>query len=138
MSDGVARTGKRGARAGLVLAALAGIALTVIGVRFLVSPEAAARFFGVGPRPAGLELHGVVGIRDLWLGLLVLAFALLRDYRALALWLGLGALVCVADAVLVTASTAKPAAIAFHLASGVFCAISAVLSWRASRPPTPK
>ena len=104
----------------------------------LVSPEAASRFFGIGSRPDGFALHSVVGIRDLWLGLLALAFALLRDYRALGLWLGLGSVVCLVDAAVVAGAAGKPAAIAFHLVSGVFCAIGAALCRRASRPPTPK
>lgn len=133
MSEAGARSEKRSTRLGLILAALAGVALTLIGVRFLLWPEAAARFFGVGSRPAGVELHGVVGIRDLWLGALAIAFAILRDYRALALWLGFGALVCLADAAVVMTATAKPAAVAFHLASGVFCALAGMLCWRAHR-----
>lgn len=121
----------RSARASLILASLAGVALTLIGVRFLGWPEAAARFFGVGPRPAAVELHGVVGLRDLWLGLLAIVFAALRDYRALALWLGLGTLVCLGDAIVVATSTGRPSAIAFHLASGLFCAAVGWGCWRA-------
>ena len=136
-SDG-ARSQRRSARVGLVLAALAGVALTVIGVRFLVSPEAASRFFGIGSRPDGFALHSVVGIRDLWLGLLAVAFAILRDYRAVGLWLGLGSVVCLADAAVVAGAAGKTAAIAFHVVSGLFCAIGAALCWRASRPPTAK
>lgn len=119
------------ARTAAVLTTLAGIALTVIGVRFLGWPDAAARFFGVGPRPAGVELHAVVGLRDVWLGLLALAFAALRDFRALALWLAVGALVCLGDAAIVATSTGKVAAIWFHVASGLFCAASAWVNWRA-------
>lgn len=123
----------RTARTALVVGALAGVALTVIGIRFLISPEAAARFFGVGPRPAGVELHGVIGLRDVWLGVLALAFALFRDYRALALWLALATLVCLADAAIVAGSTGKPSAIAFHLASGIVTAAAAWGCWRVYR-----
>lgn len=138
MSGPSARPERRSARAGLILAALAGLALAVIGVRFLISPDAAARFFGVGSRPPGIELHSVVGIRDLWLGMLAVGFAALRDYRALALWLALGAIVCVADALVVMSATGKASAIAFHLASGVFCIVGGGLCWRSYRRTTPK
>lgn len=135
MNDGGADLG-RTATVGVIVGALAGLALTLIGIRFLASPDAAARFFGVGPRPAGVELHGVIGLRDLWLGLLALAFALLRDCRALAIWLGLATLVCAGDAAIVAASTAKPLAIAFHLASGLICAAAAWGCWRVYRRRT--
>ncbi len=138
MTSDSARSQRRGARVGLILGVLAGVALTVIGVRFMVWPEAASRFFGVGSRPEGAALHSVIGIRDLWLGLLAVAFAMLRDYRALGLWLGLGSIVCLADASVVIGAAGKPAAIAFHVVSGVFCGVGAALCWRASRPPTPK
>ncbi len=109
----------------LLLGALAGAALALIGVRFLVSPEAAARFFGVGARPTGHQLYQIVALRDLWLGGLAVGLAVLGERRALGLWLGLGALVCVADAAIVAATAPKAGPLAFHLASGVFCAVVA-------------
>ena len=112
------------------LAALAGVILTVIGVRFLVFPDSASRFFGLIGRPNGFQLHAVVGLRDLWLGLLAIAFCWLGEWRALTLWLGLGALVCFGDAGIVAGADGKPLAIVFHLVSGVFCSVLAVLAWR--------
>ena len=114
----------------ILLAALAALALTVIGVRFMLWPDAASRFFGLIGRPNGFQLHTVVGLRDLWLGVLALAFCWLRDWRALAIWLGLGALVCFGDAGIVFGARGKPPAILFHLLSGVFCFVLALLSWR--------
>ena len=73
--------------------------LTVIGVRYFVTPEGAARTFGVPGRPAGYELYYIIGLRNVWLGLLAVAFAALREWRALALWFAIGAIVCFADAV---------------------------------------
>ncbi len=106
----------------LVVCVVAGVALVVIGVRFALWPESAARAFGVAPRPTGTELHTIVALRDLWLGLMVLAFAAWRDWRALALWCALGTLVCFADAAVVASATAKPHALAFHVISGFGCA----------------
>ena len=120
---------RRSDRLILTLAALGGIALVAIGIRFFVWPDAAARFFGIAPRPTGTELHTAVALRDLWLGVLALAFAWLRDWRAMALWFGSGALVCLGDAALVVYATGKPPAIAFHLISGVACALIAAASW---------
>lgn len=115
---------------GLTIAA--GLALTIIGLRFLIVPEQAARFFGLADPPALFDLHRVIALRDLWLGLLLMALALLREWRALAAALGLGAAVCIGDALIVFQSSARPAALAFHLASGVYCAAVAAACWRLS------
>lgn len=119
----------------LELAAFAGGLLTYIGVRFLVVPGSAAETFGLLARPNGFQLHTVVALRDLWLGLLAVAFAWLGEWRALTLWLGLGALVCFGDAGIVFAALHRPfpivsLAVVFHLVSGVFCGIMAALCWR--------
>ena len=49
-------------------------------------------------RPLGHELYYIIGLRNVWLGLLAIAFAALREWRALALWFTFGAIVCFADA----------------------------------------
>jgi Domain of unknown function (DUF4267) len=113
----------------LGLAIAAGAALVVIGIRFHFWPEAAAKFFGVGARPAGTELYTAVALRDVWLGALALGLAAWREWRALALWCGLGALVCWGDAALVVSAGGKLPAVAFHTISGVVCAAVAVACW---------
>ena len=113
-------------------ALLAGGLLALIGVRFILVPESAARTFGLARARQGYELHAIIGLRDLWLAGLAIAFALLGEWRALALWLGLGAVVCFADALIVALSSGRAHAIAFHVGSGVFCAALALASWRAA------
>lgn len=108
------------------LGVFAGLLLVLIGVRFMLVPRTAANNFGLAKDATGFELHHVIGLRDIWLGLLAVAFAALREWRALALWLALGALVCFADALVVAIATGKPLAIAFHAGSGVFCALLAL------------
>lgn len=113
------------------LAIAAGLALLVIGVRFLTVPHQAARFFGIGPAPglASFDLHYVIGLRDLWLAGLLIGLALLREWRALAMCLGLGAAVCISDAMIVAGSSARGSAIAFHLASGLYCGALGLAAW---------
>ncbi len=111
------------------LAIAAGVALLVIGIRFLVVPEQAARFFGLSRPPGAFDLHHVVALRDLWLALILMALAALREWRALAICLALGALVCFGDSVIVASSSGNPAAIGFHLASGLYCGALAVAAW---------
>jgi hypothetical protein len=133
----VARENPRRDRRVLVLAALAGAVLTAIGLRFVIVPEDAARFFGLTGRPTGYQLHTVVGLRDLWLGLLVIAFVWLAEWRALTLWFALAALVCFGDAGIVAGAGGPALAIAFHSVSGVICAVLAALAFRrANRDPT--
>lgn len=112
------------------LAIVAGAILTLIGLRFIFWPEVASRFFGVGARPEHYEFHRIIALRDVWLGLLAVALAAYREYRALALWLGLGSLVCLGDAAIVLMSTGKTPAMAFHVFSGLVCASLAFALWK--------
>jgi hypothetical protein len=114
-----------------ILAASTGVVLLIIGIRFLLVPHQAARFFGVAPGTGLADLHYVIGVRDIWLAAIVIILAALSDWRGLAIWLGLGVFVCVADAVIAAHSSGKAVAVAFHLASGVFCGALALACWRA-------
>jgi hypothetical protein len=114
---------------------IVGMLLAVIGIRYLLVPEGAARTFGVPRRPAGFELHFIIGLRNVWLGLLAAAFALLREWRALALWFAVGAIVCFADAFIVATSTGWLPQVAFHVGCGLAFAGLAAGCWRlAARP----
>lgn len=106
----------------MALAIATGLALLVIGIRFLTVPHQAARFFGLTNPPGQFDLHHVVALRDIWLALMLIGLAAFREWRALSLYLGLGALVCFADSVIVAASSGRIGAISFHVASGIFCA----------------
>lgn len=131
MSGGDGRGGWRPGKGPLkVLAIGTGLALLVIGIRFLVVPERAAQFFGLG-RPGGAyDLHYVVALRDLWLALLLIGMAVMEEWRALALALGLGALVCFGDALIVAGSSGRIWPLLFHTCSGVFCSVLAGLCWQ--------
>ncbi len=109
---------------------IGGVLLAVIGVRYFLTPEGATRTFGLPARPAGYELYYIIGLRNVWLGLLAVAFALLREWRALALWFGLGAVVCFADAAIAASSTGRVPQIAFHAGCGIACVALSVLTWR--------
>lgn len=113
-----------------VLAVFAGVLLAVIGVRFLLDPVQAQRTFGLGKGEVGRALHSAVGLRDLWLALLALAFAWLKNWQGLALWFSIGALVCFGDAAIVAGAGARWPYIAFHVGSGVVCAGLAIVAWR--------
>ena len=120
-------------RAVRIFGILTGLTLTVIGVRFALVPTSAAKFFGIDPNAPISALYHVIALRDIWLGVLAIAFAALAEWRALALWLSFAVVVCFADAWIAAASSGKPLSVAFHVGSGVFCAVLAGLSWRAVR-----
>jgi hypothetical protein len=109
---------------------LGGVLLTVIGVRYFLVPESAARTFGVPGRPVGYEFHYIIGLRNVWLGLLAVGFALLRQWAALALWFSLGVIVCFADAAIAMGSTGRWPQIAFHIGCGIACIVLAAAAWR--------
>ena len=113
-----------------ILCLLGGVLLAVIGIRYLLVPESAARTFGVPGRPVGYELHYTIGLRNLWLGLLAVGFALLRQWRALALWFAIGTIVCFADAAIAASSTGRLPQIAFHIGCGIACVGLAAATWR--------
>lgn len=117
----------------LIAAVLAGVLLGVIGVRFLLVPMQAQYTFGLGKGDAGAALHHVIALRDLWLALLVLAFAWMGNWKALALWFAFGALVCFSDAAIVAAGAGRWPYVAFHAGSGIFCAVLASVAVRAAR-----
>jgi hypothetical protein len=58
------------------------------------------------------------------------AFATLRQWRALALWFSMGTIVCFADAAIAASSTGKLPQIVFHLSCGVASALLAAVLWR--------
>jgi hypothetical protein len=112
------------------LAIATGLALLVIGVRFLVVPERAGQFFGIGREPGPYDLHHVVALRDLWLAGILIGLAVIQAWRSLALTLLLGALVCFGDSLIALASSGRALAVLFHTASGVFCGGLAWACWR--------
>lgn len=122
----------------LIVCLLGGALLTIIGVRYLLVPESAARTFGVPARPAGYELHYVTGLRNIWLGALAITFATLREWRALALWFAMATIVCFSDATIVATSTARMAAVAFHVVCGFASIALAVLAWKAATGAKPE
>ena len=114
----------------LVLCLIGGVLLTAIGIRYFITPEGAARTFGVQGRPEGYELYYIIGLRNVWLGLLAVALAALREWRALALWFGIGTIVCFADASIAASSTGRVPQVAFHAGCGVACILLAALAGR--------
>jgi len=112
---------------------LGGALLVFIGVRYVLVPKAAALTFGVPARPEGFELHYIVGLRNVWLGLLAVVLALLREWRALALWFTGAVAVCFSDGYIAARSLGEAPQVAFHFGCGMVSAVLALLCWRTAR-----
>lgn len=113
---------------------LAGVVLLVIGIRFVATPRLANWTFGLGREPKMAALDAVIGLRDIWLAALAIAFAALKEWRALALWFLLASLVCWGDAVIVLGHGGPWPALAFHGLSGLLCAWVGWRCWRFAAP----
>jgi len=109
---------------------LGGAVLAGIGVRFLVAPDLAAREFGIAASLPGRAFHQAIAVRDIWLGGLAAAFAWFGEWRALALWLGLGALACLADAAIAAQASGRPGAVAFHIGAAILSGVVGHAAWR--------
>jgi len=114
----------------MALGLIVGSILSVIGIRFWFFPESAALTFGA-PGPGNeTALAQIIALRDVWLGLLAIAFALMSEWRALMVWFALGAWVCFIDATIAAGNGGHPAAIGFHVGSGVLCLILTRSCWQ--------
>jgi hypothetical protein len=113
-----------------IISMAGGLLLAFIGVRYLLLPEQSAVTFGVPRRPSGNELYYIIGVRNVWLGLLAVALATLRQWRALAVWFAMATIVCFADATIAASSTGKLPQIVFHISCGIASAVLAVTLWR--------
>ena len=112
---------------------IGGALLAIIGIRYLLVPESAAFTFGVADEILGYELHYIIGLRNVWLGLLAIVFAILREWRALTLWFGFGSVVCFADAGIAATSSGRLPQVAFHISAGVICLALTFLIPRVTR-----
>ncbi len=68
----------------LVLAALLGLFMSLIGVALIASPFSAVQAFGIDPsHMADIALAPGMGVRELAIGLMIVVLALMRKARAL-------------------------------------------------------
>jgi hypothetical protein len=114
------------------------LALVLLGLVFVAAPRLGAAIFGL-PAPAGPALAwiAVVGLRDLAFGGYALALAALSTRHALAVVLGVTALIPAGDLLLLLAAqgSVSPLHLLAHLVSGLVFAAAAAWMWRP--PPSP-
>jgi len=84
------------------IAFLLGLGMVFLGSRFFWSPEAATAGYGIRFNAQGdYSFHYIKGIRDIFSGLVICAFVLLNERRALGLTLLTGTIIPLADMLIV-------------------------------------
>ncbi len=82
----------------LVLAALLGLFMSLVGVALIASPFSAVQAFGIDPsHMADIALAPGMGVRELAIGLAVVALAAMRKARALGAVLLIASIVPLGD-----------------------------------------
>src|SRR5690349_2958826 len=84
------------------IAFLTGLGMIFLGARFLLTPEAAETGYGIHfNEQADYSFHYIKGIRDIFSGLLISAFVLMSQRRALGATLLAGTMIPVTDMLIV-------------------------------------
>ena len=116
-----------------LLSVIGSAGLVMMGVAFCLDPVDAARLFGV---PLSGTADGtyvsVAAVRDISVGVLTLAFAVLRDRRAVGLCVLLGAIIPIGDGIIVLRNSATPLHfLPLHWGGAVACV---AFAWLLLRP----
>ena len=115
-----------------LLAIAAGLVLIGLGITSVVAPSAAAKLFGIlVADAAGRSYVTVAGIRDLAAGVLVVAFALLRDRRAVGASVAVGTLIPVGDGWVALMHSPTPwQCVPIHWGGAIACVVFAAVLLR--------
>jgi hypothetical protein len=111
------------------VAAVIGVGIIAIGVRFLIDPVAAGAAFGVAAPPAGDPFLAVKGVRDIGTGLILLSLMAARQRRAVAWTMLAASFIPIGDMLIVLGyGGSAAAALGIHgLTAAVALAAAAVL-----------
>jgi len=107
------------------IAFLTGLGIIFLGVRFFISPEVATAAFGIHFNVNGdYSFDHIKGIRDIFSGLLVCAFVLMNEKRALGVTLLAATIIPVNDMLIVLSKSYNgiPQAMP-HIMAIIICAI---------------
>jgi hypothetical protein len=111
------------------IAFLLGLGMIFLGARFFTSPEAATAGYGIHFNAQGdYSFHYIKGIRDIFSGLIICVFVLLKEKRALGITLLAGTIIPLTDMVIVLGKSYNsiPQAIP-HIIAILICAVFGLL-----------
>lgn len=122
----------------IAIAFLTGLGMIFIGARFLLAPETAEMGYGISFNEQGdFAFHYIKGIRDIFTGLLLCAFVLLNERRALAITLLAGTIIPLTDMLIVLSKSYNSVQQALpHIIASVICAVSGIILLTQNKPKT--
>ena len=111
------------------IAILLGLGMIFLGVRFFLAPEVATAGFGIRFNAAGdYSFHQIKGIRDIFSGLLLCAFVLMNERRALGVMLSIATIIPISDMLVVLGKNYTGIAEAMpHIVATVICMVVGIL-----------
>jgi hypothetical protein len=111
------------------IAFLLGLGMIFLGARFFISPEVATAGYGIHFNAQGdYSFHYIKGIRDIFSGLVICAFVLMNERRALGVTLLAGTMIPVTDMMIVLGKSYNGVAQAVpHISAIIICAVFGVI-----------
>jgi hypothetical protein len=111
------------------IAFLLGLGMIFIGVRFLLSPDAATAGFGIHYNAQGdYSFQYIKGIRDIFSGLLICVFVLMNERRALGVTLLAGTMIPVNDMLIVLSKSYNGVLQAMpHIIAIIICSVFGII-----------
>jgi hypothetical protein len=111
------------------VAFLLGLGMIFLGARFFLSPEAATAGYGINFNEQGdYSFHYIKGIRDIFSGLVICAFVLMNERRALGVTLLAGTIIPVTDMLIVLSKSYNGALQAMpHIIAIIICAVFGII-----------
>ena len=119
------------------IAFLTGLGMIFLGARFILSPETAEAGYGIHFTEQGdYSFHYIKGIRDIFSGLLISVFVLLKQRRALGVTLLAGTMIPVTDMLIVLSKSYNGVFQAMpHIMAIIICAAIGIIIL-ATKPQT--
>jgi hypothetical protein len=111
------------------IALLLGLGMIFLGARFFTSPEVATAGFGIHFNGKGdYSFHYIKGVRDIFSGLIICIFVVMKEKRALGVTLSAGTMIPLNDMLIVLSKNYNGVLQALpHIIAIVICAVFGVL-----------
>jgi len=112
-----------------IIACLLGLGMIFLGARFFTSPQVATAAYGIHFNDQGdYSFHYIKGIRDIFSGLIICAFVLMKERRALGVTLLAGTMIPLTDMLIVLSKSYTSTAQAMpHIIAIIICAVFGIL-----------
>lgn len=112
-----------------VVAFITGLGMIFLGTRFLLSPEIAESGYGIHFNEQGdYSFHYIKGIRDILSGVLLCAFVLMNERRALGVTLLAGTMIPVTDMLIVLSKSYNGVLQAMpHISAIIICSVFGII-----------